>query len=201
MGKLVEFNTAKLAKEKGFDLDVYDAFVDEMPYRCPLTEQFNRIDFPLKAISRPTQSELQAWLREKHRVHVSANPWRDDMHDAYKEEIPEEGFQILYEGNVVDVNDDWNTFSDFSYYHSHEECLEDVLIEGLKLLKDKKDELDFSQLTDVDFNDVDHNDAPDYVDAYVSRALYKGFPATQDEIDVINENSEFVHDSLFNQLN
>jgi len=53
----------------------------------------------------------------------------------------------------------------------------------------------------VDFNDVDHNDAPDYVDAYVSRALYKGFPATQDEIDVINENSEFVHDSLFNQLN
>jgi hypothetical protein len=61
-------------------------------------------------------------------------------------------------------------------------------------------EIDFSAITDVQFEDIDHSDYPDYCDAYIASCLYKGVPATQEEIEAINDNGEFVHEKLWDYL-
>jgi hypothetical protein len=58
--------------------------------------------------------------------------------------------------------------------------------------------IDFHQVTDIEFDDVCHADYPDYCDAYISSATYKGRPATEQELDLINDNSSFVHEELWN---
>lgn len=137
MTQSVEFATAKLAKEKRYDevttgrlgFSLYNEEGQKIT-SCAYFERERNTCF-----LRPTQEELQTWLREKHRIHLSVSPWKDEMNDAEPEANPKESFQVLYEGNVIDVDDDWNTFSDFSYHHSYEECLEALLIEGLNLIK------------------------------------------------------------------
>jgi hypothetical protein len=143
MSKSIEFNTAKLAKEKGFSeiaqsgfgFSLYNQEGQKVSSTCYFSKE--KEDFFL----RPTQSELKKWLREEHRIHVSANPWKDEMSDSDSSETPKEGFQILYEGNIVDVNDDWNIFAAYSYHHSYEDCLELQLLTALNLIKTKTNEL------------------------------------------------------------
>jgi len=142
MGELIKFETAKLAKEKGFDIDVnhfisqygkdggivFSESVDYDNYNHKNWNNDNRVNL----FSAPTQSELQKWLRDKYRIHVSANPWKDEIPNSI------EGFQVLYEGNIIDVNNDWRTVCDFSYYKSYEECLEELFLEALKLIPEKE---------------------------------------------------------------
>lgn len=139
MSKSIEFATAKLAKEKGFDVVTSGGFgfslyneAGEKISSCAYFEKERETCF-----LRPYQEDLAKWLREKHRIHVSVNPWKDEMNDADAKEIPEEGFQVLYEGNIIDINNNWNSFYNYSYYHFYEECLEALLIEGLKLINVK----------------------------------------------------------------
>lgn len=70
------------------------------------------------------------------------------------------------------------------------------------LLKIKlKRELASRMLTDVELDGIDHNDAPDYVDAFVSSASWiDGTPLTDDEIDQLNEDSGLVYALLMDYL-
>ena len=138
MGKSIEFTTAKLAKQKGFilPLDTNRSYFNNSGSIHPYN--WYKSDELYDYTDAPTQDELKTWLREKRRIHVSVNPWKDEMDDADPEEIPEEGFQILYEGNIIDVNDDWRTVYDFSYYNDYYECLENLLVEALKLIPEQK---------------------------------------------------------------
>lgn len=82
---LISFETAKLAKEKGFDIPVFYFIKDcgeglgiISHLECEIIEscEFNEIleNHNLKKEeniwSQPTQSLLQKWLREKHNIHV-----------------------------------------------------------------------------------------------------------------------------------
>lgn len=58
-----------------------------------------------------------------------------------------------------------------------------------------------SDISGVVFEDIDHNDYPDYCDAYISEACYMGEPMTNDEIDALNEDSDLVYDLLMDYLN
>lgn len=54
--------------------------------------------------------------------------------------------------------------------------------------------------TNIDFDGIDHSDAPDYCDAYIIAADYNGIPLTEEELDTLNEDSCFVYEALMDYL-
>lgn len=60
--------------------------------------------------------------------------------------------------------------------------------------------LDYSKISDVDIDGIDHRDAPDYVDSFICSASYDGRPMTDEEIDVLNDDSDYVYECLMNYL-
>lgn len=76
---LIQFETAKLAKEKRFfDKNVYNEvrisqsnFYDGLGNIHSLQEMFNTKDFNLKdCFNAPTQALLQKWIRDVHDIHI-----------------------------------------------------------------------------------------------------------------------------------
>jgi hypothetical protein len=66
----IKFNTAKLAKEKGFNVPVWDCYNSKgktIDYSRNIYAYENDGYF----ISKPTQDVLQKWLREEHKIHVN----------------------------------------------------------------------------------------------------------------------------------
>jgi hypothetical protein len=182
MSKLIEFATAKLASEKGFDIT--PDFVYDLSEESKSIKQYGET-FGDDELYAPTQSELQRWLREKHKLHCCVCPYED-----------EDG-AVLFEGTTVEELDSFSIYP-LNGYDTYEQALEEVLFQSLEFIDTP---IDFSQVTDIEFSDVDHKDHPDYVDAFIESALYKGFPASEKELDLINADSQFVHDSLMNQMN
>lgn len=58
----------------------------------------------------------------------------------------------------------------------------------------------WEQLEDVEFGGVDPMDAPKYCDAYVESAALDGVPLTDKELDLLNEQSDTVHNMLYKYL-
>ena len=69
-----------------------------------------------------------------------------------------------------------------------------------KLHKNKKIVMDFKLITNIKVEGIHFNDYPDFVDAYIDSAEYDGVEMTDEQLDELNENSEFVHDCVYNQL-
>jgi len=116
--KTISFETALLAKEKGFDVDVYERFIRKE-----------------KEYKRPTQSFLATWLRIKHNIFVSVLPFQDI----------EDNCELCWYYTLVDYNDS-NTKNDdilcnenhlcasIDNFEKYEEAFEEVLVEALKLI-------------------------------------------------------------------
>jgi hypothetical protein len=126
--QLTTFETAKLAKEKGFDWDVLHSYRDGLldlddNYTGVISEMYfnangkNRTKFK-EILSAPTQSLLQKWLREKY--------------DAKVEVRVELG--IAYISRVY-WNVDIRASSISTPTKTYEEALEKGLQEALKLIK------------------------------------------------------------------
>jgi len=60
--------------------------------------------------------------------------------------------------------------------------------------------MDYKLITNIKVDGIDFNDYPDFVDAYIYSADYDGKPMTEEQIDELNENSDFVHDCVYSQL-
>lgn len=142
---LITFETAELAKEKGFDIPVrnYVALSDKSK---SIYEGFdddywgdNRIvnwnnGMPLKpfgeGLSIPTQSLLQKWLREVHRADITV------ITDWIKgERVYYVGFSFVNPNNEIDIwfsNDNENRKVK---YLSYEGALEIGLQEALKKMQ------------------------------------------------------------------
>lgn len=70
-----------------------------------------------------------------------------------------------------------------------------------KSMAPDKLELDLSQITDLEFDGIDHKDHPDYCDVFVCAAEYQGREMTDTELDDLNDNhSEWVNEKLFEYL-
>ena len=53
----------------------------------------------------------------------------------------------------------------------------------------------------AEFDDVDGGDYPDFCDAYISYAEHTdGTPLTDEELDLLNEDAELVHQMLMDHL-
>ena len=61
--------------------------------------------------------------------------------------------------------------------------------------------LDYSKITNIEFDGIDHSDYPDYCDAYIVSADYDGQPMTEEQLEEICEDGDFVYESLMNYLN
>ena len=125
----VTFETAKLAKEKGFDALCYDAFnsIGNL-YSNGWCEYLydNKVEIPFRSgvlesqdILAPTQSLLAKWLREEHNIIVLVDYEGIDGY-YYK-------FYSYKEGNKNYDASDKN-------YNTYEEAYEIGLQEALKLI-------------------------------------------------------------------
>ena len=73
--QLIGFETAKLAKQKGFDWPTTYC-KDEHDYQYEqhfVPRNFNTKEYEPR-VSAPTQSLLQKWLREEHSLHIELTP-------------------------------------------------------------------------------------------------------------------------------
>jgi hypothetical protein len=75
MGTKIMLNTAKLAKEKGFDMNVLTYYDGSEMIATQAKNPFDLKNYNLHKgstfHSAPTQSELQKWIREKHKIDIS----------------------------------------------------------------------------------------------------------------------------------
>lgn len=60
--------------------------------------------------------------------------------------------------------------------------------------------IDYGKVSNIVFEDVDHSDAPDYCDAHIVSAEYDGVEMTDEQIELLNNDSDFVYDSLISSL-
>jgi hypothetical protein len=60
--------------------------------------------------------------------------------------------------------------------------------------------IDLSKITNIQFDGIDHSDYPDYCDAYIVSAEYEGREMTDEELDELNENRDFVYEQLWEHL-
>lgn len=65
----------------------------------------------------PTMSEAIVWLYENHGIWVSVMPYND-----------EELSQTLWEHTIINIDDDYNDCSDYTFYHSPTEAYEAAIL-------------------------------------------------------------------------
>ena len=61
--------------------------------------------------------------------------------------------------------------------------------------------LDLSKIDNIEFDDIEHRDAPDYSNAYIGSADYDGREMTVEELNYLNDvHNEWVHGKLYDHL-
>ena len=137
--KLITFETANLAKQKGYNIPNKYYFEDLTD--CVFSgenkeESWFECNFDNPNIySRPTQSELQEWLRTNQQIFIEV---QTDCTTA-----PKFCFSIdKFIGNPLDLAErewEWYHHKDFNWmlYRDYNEALEEALKESLKIIKIK----------------------------------------------------------------
>jgi len=60
--------------------------------------------------------------------------------------------------------------------------------------------IDTSQVTDIEIDGIDHLDYPNFSDAFILNAKYKGREMTDEELEALNEDSDFVYEQVMEHL-
>lgn len=129
--QLISFETAKLAKEKGFDWSTFDSYSKGILKSNTLHNSYDFNNDPnfKGRLSAPTQSLLQKWLREVHNIHVHCFTY------AF-------GWYVKHDNTpnpeLWDKDKRWDSFNPEAVigdqFKTYEEALEVGLIEALKLI-------------------------------------------------------------------
>ena len=75
-----------------------------------------------------------------------------------------------------------------------------TLIKNIKLIKYNLGKLDYSQIENVEVDGIDTRDYPDFCDAFISSASYKGRDMSEKELDRLNNDSEYVYACVMEQI-
>ena len=126
---LINFETAKLAKEKGVKLDINGLYWEDGSYdsgeNALVYEEFQDV------MSAPTQSLLQKWLREVHNIYVES--YHDLTSDGTKIQFYTSwGFLQQKDKNGNRNVNGW--YDEYNDWKTYEEALEIGLQEALKLI-------------------------------------------------------------------
>lgn len=142
--KVISFETAKLAKEKGFDKEFSYFYVtknskiygiDEYGGLYNVKNIFKKIykvgDYYVEkeknAIPDPYQYQLMDWLREEHNIYISIIP---SVTMALKSKV-----SFTYQISSDSNGEKFNIYSSsMDCYSNYEECLETALQEALKMI-------------------------------------------------------------------
>lgn len=60
--------------------------------------------------------------------------------------------------------------------------------------------MDYSKITNVRVDGIDAKDYPDFCDAYISSADYDGIPMTDEQLEELNQDGEYVYDKVMDHL-
>lgn len=60
--------------------------------------------------------------------------------------------------------------------------------------------MDYSKITNVQIDGIDTRDYPDFCDAYIESADYDGEPMTDDQLDELNDDYDYVYQKVINHL-
>lgn len=60
--------------------------------------------------------------------------------------------------------------------------------------------LDYSRITDVEVDGIDLKDYPDFCDAHIVSATYKGREMTERELERLNEDKQYVYEYVTDKL-
>jgi hypothetical protein len=60
--------------------------------------------------------------------------------------------------------------------------------------------MDYTKVDNIKIEDIDYKDAPDFVDAFIASADYNGKALTDCELDILNEDYDFVYECVMNHL-
>ena len=115
---LISFETAKLAKKKGFG---WFGFGECEKFYYPPTKELTR-NHRGENYPAPTQSLLQKWLREVHEIHININTF-------YFEDLGKYGYEV----EDIIHKEGWVVMSNTA--GTYEEALEKGLQKALKLIK------------------------------------------------------------------
>ena len=153
--QLISFETAKLAKQKGFKEMCFAAFHknnrNDGYFESGIISQSEYFRFPkmsngdkiavlqkdyIHTILRPTQSLLQKWIREVHNIEILINRIPPEAVLASKNN----GKNILnnYSYYVWSLNNNPRIANKGSFKNTYEEALEVGLQEALKLIPQAK---------------------------------------------------------------
>jgi len=117
--QLISFETAKLAKEKGFNEECRYYYTEMQMKKDSASTNLNWYSDDGYCYA-PTQSLLQKWLREEHNIKVyNVVAYDDDDKQAWESVI------YLKKGKVKNIK----------IRYSYEESLEEGLLEALKIIK------------------------------------------------------------------
>jgi len=61
-------------------------------------------------------------------------------------------------------------------------------------------EVAFKIITDIQVAGIDTNDCPEFCDAYIESAKLNGKEMTEEQLEAINENKDFVYEAIQKQL-
>src|SRR5690242_6538201 len=130
--ELIKLETAKLAKEKGFDCKVSDHYKGIDLINNGLPYNFNNPKeqelWSLELNSAPTQSLLQRWLREVHKIDIEIEGcWVDHTHTK----VQYVGV-VLYKAEHAGLPNE--STKDEDYKNTYEEALEDALVGALNYI-------------------------------------------------------------------
>ena len=121
---LISFETAKLAFEKGYPVFNNSSKSNFYNRRTKNLIYFGRTGQQTKEhlYGAPTQSLLQKWIREIHKIHIVINPYQNEFLD--------------YTLSVLTPHERamWG-FEEEGSYITYEEALEKGLYKGLLLIK------------------------------------------------------------------
>ena len=59
---------------------------------------------------------------------------------------------------------------------------------------------DYKKISNVEVEDIDRDDYPDFSDAYISYAEYDGEPMTDEQLEELNQDGLFVYDAIHMRL-
>jgi len=133
--QLISFETAKLAKDKGFNWNTdyfyrennmlcFSQYYDSTPNNRDIEKNFfsDTNEQSNLLCTAPTQSLLQKWLRDVHEIHIELN-----VHSASKPE------KFTYSVSILPKS--YGTWIRIGEFLTYEEALEKGLFEALKLIK------------------------------------------------------------------
>lgn len=60
--------------------------------------------------------------------------------------------------------------------------------------------LDYTKITNIELAGIRSFDAPDYVDAFICSADYDGREMSELELDLLNEDADYIYNAVINHL-